>query len=156
MAFMEKGTVAEIVIGPEEGRPVRRVDEARAVVGMGLEGDRYFLRHQAGEHDAEDEITLIAIEGIEAAAEEAGLDLETIDLRRNIVTRGIELDDLVGSTLHIGEVEVEALAANPPCRYLQELAGKPLLKPMIARGGIRGRIVRGGIIKVGDSVMPAP
>lgn len=149
---MSESRVVDIVIGPEERGPVVLVEEARAVAGAGLEGDRYFLRHAGGDHDPENEITVVAIEGIEAAGEEAGIELTPLDLRRNVVTRGVDLDLPPGTLLRIGEAAIEVLASNPPCRYLQEMAGKPLLKPMVGRGGIRGRIVRSGTIRVGDPV----
>jgi MOSC domain-containing protein YiiM len=74
------------------------------------------------------------------------------DTRRNIVTAGISLDGLLGKRFRVGEAEVEALEANPPCRRLAELAGKPLLEPLARRGGVRGRIVRGGVIRTGDPI----
>jgi MOSC domain-containing protein YiiM len=148
---VSEGTVTDIVIGPAEGGPVRSVTEVSALSGRGLEGDRYLVA-EGEEHDPADEITLIAVEGIERASEEAGLELSPADMRRNIVTRGVDLSYLIGKRFRVGEVEIEALADNPPCRYLQELAGKPLLKPMIKHGGVRGRILRTGIIRVGDPI----
>ena len=148
---MSEGTVTDIVIGPTEGGPVRCVTEVSALSGRGLEGDRYLVAEGA-EHDPAGEITLIAIEGIERAAEEAGLELSPADMRRNIVTRGVDLASLIGKRFCVGEAELQALADNPPCRHLQDLAGKPLLKPMIEHGGVRGCIVRSGTIRVGDPV----
>ncbi|HVL38953.1 MAG TPA: MOSC domain-containing protein [Fimbriimonadaceae bacterium] len=150
---MNSGVVVHIVVGAEERGPVEEVSAVRAVAGLGLEGDRYYRRHANGDHNPENEITLVTLEGIQAAARDAGFDLTPLDVRRNIVTQGIDLDRLIGSKVRVGEVEIEALGPNPPCRYLQELVEKPLLKPMIGRGGVRGRIVTSGTIKVGDSVI---
>ena len=122
---MSVGRVVAIYIGPEPQGPVRRVDEVNAVAGRGLEGDRYFQPAPGGTPD------------------------------RNVVTAGVRLDELVGRTFALGEVEVEAIEPNPPCSHLQKLAGKPLLKPLARRGGVRGRIVKGGVLRAGDPVSAA-
>ena len=140
----------EIYIGPEPEGPVQRVDEVTAVAGRGLEGDRYFQPVEAGIPDKE--VTLIESEAIEAAAAESGVDIQPADARRNVVTAGVRLNELVGKRFRIGEVEVEAIEPNPPCSHLQNLAGKPLLKPLARRGGVRGRILAGGVIRAGDPI----
>ena len=122
---MSHGRVVGIYIGPEPERPMRPLAEVGAVAGRGLEGDRYFQPVENG--DPTTEITLIESEAIEAAAAESGVDIRPEDTRRNVITSGVGLDDLVGERLWLGEVEVEALEPNPPCRHLAELAGKPLL-----------------------------
>src|SRR5919106_779003 len=150
---MSDGRVVEIYIGPEPEGPVQRVAGVTAVAGRGLEGDRYFQPAEDGVADKE--ITLIESEAIAAAAEESGVDIQPPDARRNVVTAGVRLDDLVGKKFTVGEVEVEAIEPNPPCNHLQKLAGKPLLKPLARRGGVRGRIVSGGVIRPGDAISAA-
>ena len=145
--------MVEIYIGAEPEGPIERVDEVTAVAGRGLEGDRYFQPDEGGVPDKE--ITLIESEAIEAAAEESSLDLQPADARRNVVTAGVRLDDLVGKTFALGELEVEAIEPNLPCSHLQKLAGKPLLKPLARRGGVRGRIVKGGVLRAGDPISAA-
>jgi MOSC domain-containing protein YiiM len=147
---MSNGRVEGIYIGPEPERPMHRLTEVGAVAGRGLEGDRYFQPVENG--DPTVEITLIESEAIEAAAAESGVDISPEDARRNIVTSGVRLDDLVGKKFWLGEVEVEALEPNPPCRHLAELAGKPLLRPLARRAGVRGRIVSGGVLRAGDPI----
>lgn len=150
---MSEGRVVSIFIGAEPESPVQRVDEVVAVAGRGLEGDRYFQPAENGIPDKE--ITLIEREGIEAAGAESGVDIRLEDARRNIVTEGVRLEELVGKRFRIGQVEVEAIEPNPPCHHLQELAGKPLLRPLARRGGVRGRIVEGGVVRVGDPIQQA-
>jgi len=150
---MSEGRVVEIYVGPEPEGPVEQVDEVRAVAGRGLEGDRYFQPAENGIPDKE--ITLIESEAIAAAAEESDVDIQPPDARRNVVTAGVRLDELVGKTFAVGDVEIEAIEPNPPCSHLQKLAGKPLLKPLARRGGVRGRIVRGGVLRVGDPIIAA-
>jgi MOSC domain-containing protein YiiM len=150
---MSEGRVVGIYIGPEPEKPMEAVREVVAVAGRGLEGDRYFQPADDGEPDRE--ITLIESEAIGAAAAESGVDIRSGDARRNIVTEGVRLDELVGKTFALGEVEVEVIEPNPPCSHLQKLAGKPLLRPLARRGGVRGRIVRGGVLRTGDPVSAA-
>lgn len=150
---MSDGRVAAIYVGPEPEGPMRSVTEVVAVAGRGLEGDRYFQPAENAEPDRE--ITLIESEAIAAAADESGVDIRPEDARRNVVTEGVRLDVLVGKTFRLGEVEVEAIEPNPPCNHLQQLAGKPLLRPLARRGGVRGRIVEGGVVRPGDPITAA-
>jgi MOSC domain-containing protein YiiM len=147
---MNHGRVVGIYIGPEPERSMQPVTEAKAVAGRGIDGDRYFQPVENGDPTAE--ITLIESEAIEAATTESGVDIRLEDTRRNIITSGVRLDDLLGKRFRLGEVVVEALEPNPPCRHLAEVAGKPLLKPLARRGGVRGRIVKGGVVGTGDLI----
>jgi MOSC domain-containing protein YiiM len=145
------GSIVAIFIAPTTGSPTASHDEVKAVAGRGLEGDRYFDAN-AADHDPEDEITLIEAEGLELAASDRGVVLEPGEHRRNVVTRGVDLLSLVGQTVKVGDAEVELVRDNPPCKYLQELTGKQVLRALQGRGGARGRIVSGGVIRVGDPV----
>lgn len=145
--------VARIFIGPEESGPIREVEEVEAIADKGLKGDRYF--DDTGDaHDPTLEVTLFSAEGLEAGRAESGLDITPEEMRRNLMTEGVTLSDLLGRPFSAGEVVFEGLEQNPPCAHLQRLAGKPLLKPMIEHGGIRARIVQGGTIRAGDEIQP--
>jgi MOSC domain-containing protein YiiM len=148
---MELGRVDSIYIGPLDAGPMNSVESVNAVAGRGLEGDRYF---RTGDEpgDPTEEVTLIEAEPIENARRDHDLDIEPADMRRNIVTRGVTLRDLIGKKFTVGVVQLEGLEDNPPCKHLQKLAGKPLLKPMIEKGGIRARILEGGTIRPGDQI----
>ena len=148
---MNAGRVARIFIGPEEGGPIQEMAEIEAVAGKGLVGDRYF-QDGLDEHDPSLEVTLFSAEGLEAGRADSGLDIEAADMRRNLMTEGIQLSDLLGRRFAAGDVVFEGLEENPPCAHLQRLAGKPLLKPLIKRAGIRARIVTGGTIRKGDEI----
>ena len=143
--------VSRIFIGPEGSGPIREVEEVEAIAGKGLKGDRYFDDGNEA-HDATLEVTLFSAEGLEAGRVESGLDIVAEEMRRNLMTEGVTLPDLLGRRFSAGEVVFEGLERNPPCAHLQRLAGKPLLKPMIENGGIRARIVKGGTIRVGDEI----
>ncbi|MGH9119253.1 MAG: MOSC domain-containing protein [Acidimicrobiales bacterium] len=146
-----RGTVVAIFTAPAKGAPIVARDEVEAVAGRGLVGDRNFEATR-GAHDPEDEITLIASEGLELARTERGLDLDPGEHRRNVVTTGLDLLALVDRTITVGEAEVEVMEDNPPCRYLQDLTGKPVVTGLHGEGGVRGRIVSDGVIRVGDPV----
>ncbi len=143
------GQVAAVFLGPEPGGPMRRVASADAQAGSGIVGDRYFGN---GGHDPSEEITVFAREDVDEANDDADVAIDATDLRRNVMTAGIDLRELHGTALRIGDVVVDSLEANPPCSHLQELAGKPLLRPLVSRGGVRGRIRVGGTIREGDRV----
>jgi MOSC domain-containing protein YiiM len=148
---MNAARVTRIFIGPDESGPIQEIAEIEAVAGKGLRGDRYF-HDGRGEHDPTLEVTLFSVEGLEAGRAESGLDIEAKDMRRNLMTEGVVLTDLIGRRFSAGEVVFEGLEENPPCAHLQRLAGKRLLKPLIGRGGIRARIVTGGTIRAGDEI----
>jgi MOSC domain-containing protein YiiM len=149
---MESGRVVEIFIGPEFTYPVVSVESVKAVAGMGLEGDRYYRPQEAPHSHPDEEITLIESEAIAAAQAETDVVFGPEDTRRNIVTSGVSLDELVGQTLSVGEVVVEAIELNPACAYLVKITKKRFLKQLIHRGGIRGRIVSSGVIRRGDVI----
>ncbi len=146
--------VEAIFTGPEKGGPIHPHESIKALAGQGLEGDRYFLRRVAGNesNDPADQITLFELEAIELTNAETDLDVKPVEMRRNIMTSGLSLADQIGKHLKIGDAVVEPMEDNPPCSWLVKLVGKPLLKPMIRRGGIRGRIVVSGTIRAGDQI----
>lgn len=126
-------------------------EQVRAVAGRGLEGDRYFDGN-AGEHPPADEITLIDADGVREASAEHGVEFAPGEHRRNIEVTGLDLPALLGRTIRVGEVEIEVLEKNPPCKYLAELTGKPVRTVLRHQGGVRGRIVTTGTIRPGDTV----
>jgi MOSC domain-containing protein YiiM len=149
------GTVVAIFVSPEAGAPMRLVEEAVAVAGAGLEGDRY--RTGIGFYSATPttpgarELTLIEEEALDEIAR-AGFTLASGEHRRNITTRGIHLDPLLGRRFRIGDALCEGVRACPPCNHLEELTGKAVMKPLLHRGGLRARIVAGGAIRAGDPI----
>ena len=149
------GDILAIYVGPTPGAPMLAVDEVAAVEGAGLDGDRYGTaegkRGRRGDPSSR-EVTLIESEAIAAAAVEGGFELGLGEPRRNLVTRGVALSHLVGRDFEVGEVRLHGVKLAEPCKHLEDLTGKKLRKPLVHRGGLRARIVRGGIIRVGDPV----
>lgn len=142
-----------IQIAPATSAPLQQVPEVNAVPGHGLEGDRYFSA--GGWDEPKKEVTLIEIEAVEAANRDYDVELTIEDTRRQVVTRGIALNHLVGHEFKVGDVTLRGVKLNEPCNHLRKLAGKPLIKPLIHRGGLRAQILSAGTIRVGDSIYSA-
>jgi len=133
---------------------MQQVLEARAVGGRGIEGDRYFMGTgtYSNSRTVSRDITLIEIETIEAL-ERKGILLDPGNARRNIVTRSVPLNHLVGCTFLVGEVRLRGTRLCEPCSHLERLTQQGVLKELIHRGGLRADIVDGGTIRVGDIVV---
>lgn len=150
------GEVIAIHITDSAGHPMRGLESAVAYAGEGLAGDRYrngvgFYSQTPTDPGAR-ELTLIAEEALAEVTAETGIPVPFHEHRRNITTRGIDVDALLGQQFRIGEVICEGVRACPPCNHLDELTGKPLLKPLARRGGLRARIVTGGELRIGDRI----
>jgi MOSC domain-containing protein YiiM len=146
------GTVEAIAIAAAAEAPMALVEHATARAGRGLEGDRYaggegtFSNPHSRGHD----LTLIEAEVVD----ELGVTPEVP--RRNVVTRGIDLNALVGRRFRVGEVECEGQRLCEPCAHLQRLTEPRLLRELVHRGGLRADVVSDGVIRVGDSVEAVP
>jgi MOSC domain-containing protein len=142
-----RGAVEAIVVAPGAEAPAVAVEEAVAHAGRGLEGDRYF--HGRGTfsnpHAAGIDLTLVEAEVLEE------LGFAPHDARRNVVTRGIALNDLVGRRFRVGAVECAGRRLCEPCAHLERLA-PGTLRPLVHRGGLRADIVERGVIRVGDEI----
>jgi hypothetical protein len=129
-----------------------------AIAGAGLAGDRYY--EQIGFYSPRPtdpgarEVTLFEAETLDDLRSEYGIEFSSSEHRRNLTTRGIRLDDLLGRQFRVGEVLLEGVKDCPPCDHLEGLVGKPVLKPLVNRGGLRARILESGTIRVGDAIVP--
>jgi MOSC domain-containing protein YiiM len=155
-AAVAMGQVEGIFIAPAAGAPMVALEQVRVVAGRGLEGDRYFdgrgyysqVPPLTGRR-----LTLIEAESLEALARETGIVLAPHECRRNLVTRGIRLDALIGKRFRVGTIECYGERLCPPCGYIEELTGKPgLNRGLTDRGGIRAEILLDGAIAIGDAV----
>jgi MOSC domain-containing protein YiiM len=150
---MWSGTVESIHVAPAAKAPTQAVNEAEAVPGAGLTGDRYFLKQGTFFKPEPDfELTLIEAESIEAAAREYQVTLTPGEARRNVVTRGVPLNHLVGRDFVIGNVRVHGIRLCEPCSHLEGITGQPVIKSLRHRGGLRAQILSQGVIRVGDVV----
>jgi len=142
--------VVEAIYVSEKARrlPVA-VDSARVVAGQGIEGDRYFLgkgsfSHWRGTGRA---LTLVEAEALEDVG------LSSAAARRNVVTRGVDLNALVGVRFRVGGVECLGRRLCEPCRHLERLEGDGLMRSLAGRGGLRADVLGDGVVAVGDPVV---
>jgi MOSC domain-containing protein YiiM len=150
---MWNGTVESIHIASAAEGPPKSVAQATAVPGAGLEGDRYALKLGTFYKPAPDhELTLIEAEAIEALRRDYQVELAAGDARRNIVTRDVPLNHLVGKEFAIGDVRIRGIRLCEPCDHLQKVTGKPLIKALLHRGGLRAQILTQGTVSVGDKI----
>ncbi|HEY1356973.1 MAG TPA: MOSC domain-containing protein [Thermoleophilaceae bacterium] len=151
------GTVEAIVVGPEAEAALRSVQTARAHAGRGLEGDRYFEARGtfSNTHSRGHDLTLIEAEVIDELSFPGGR-LAPEEARRNLITRGIDLNALVGRRFRVGDVECLGQRLCEPCAHLERLtarAGRPgSLRALIHKGGLRADVLSDGAISVGDPV----
>ena len=154
MAATDRGTLEAIHLADREGGPMRAVESRRGDRRVGLTGDRYAV--PPDERDPRDdevrEVTLVEAEQIEWLAAETGIRLEPGATRRNLTTRGVRLNDLVGRTFRVGAVRVQGVELCEPCAHLQEMVGQPVLRPLVHRAGLRARLLDSGELRVGDPI----
>jgi MOSC domain-containing protein YiiM len=146
------GSVVSIAIRPAKGAPPRPVREVRAVVGRGLEGDHDFDRPNAAA-DPEGDVTLVETEAVEALRRDYGLALSACDSRRNVATRGIALNHLVGREFRVGVVRLRGIKLCEPCGHLEKVTGLAVRPGLVHRGGLRAQVVEGGVLREGDAVV---
>jgi MOSC domain-containing protein YiiM len=151
---MSSGSVVSINIAREASGPMEALDEVLAVAGQGLKSDRYFEKQGSfSQNEGEGrELTLIESEAIDALERDYDIKLPYGDARRNIVTRGIALNHLVGKEFSVGEVRVRGVRLSEPCSHLAGLTDEKVLRGLVHRGGLRCDILTGGTIRVGDAV----
>jgi MOSC domain-containing protein YiiM len=153
---MGTGTVEGIFSTEAAGQPMRALTEALAIADHGLVGDRYHddrgFYSERPMPDGGRQLTLVEAEVLESLAAEHGIELTPVESRRNVVTRGVQLHDLIGKRFQIGPLLCEGTRVCEPCVRLEELTGKPVNEPLVHRGGLRVRILEGGTLRIGDSV----
>lgn len=150
---MNTGTVESIYIAPAATATSVSVNEVLAIPGAGLEGDRYASgKGTFSKPEPDYELTLIEAEAVEALKRDYGVELAAGESRRNLVTRGVALNHLVGRDFQIGEVKARGIRLCEPCDHLQRVTGRELIKGLRHRGGLRAQILTQGTIRIGDSV----
>jgi MOSC domain-containing protein YiiM len=153
---MQNGTVESIYIASTAQGTPESVGQATAIPGAGLEGDRYALKLGTFYKPKPDyELTLIEAEAIEALRRDYQVEMNAGDARRNIVTRNVPLNHLVGKEFFIGDVRIRGIRLCEPCDHLEKVTGKPVIKGLLHRGGLRAQIRTRGAIRVGDTVSVA-
>ena len=143
------GSVERIWISPSAGEPGRPVQSVRVLAGHGLEGDR----HVNGTGTFPSGLPGSALTLIEAeVCESFAPPLDPDEHRRNVVTRGVALNRLVGHEFTIGSIRCRGMRLCEPCTVVQRYASRPVLRELVHRGGLRADILEDGLIRVGDAV----
>jgi MOSC domain-containing protein YiiM len=140
------GSVEGIHISPSESELPAAV-EAVEVTEDGVVGDRYAQSR---------DLTLIEAEALEGLRDDTGIELSAAEVRRQVLTSGIRLNDLVGKRFTVGAVECVGQELCEPCNHLEGLTRPGVLRGLVHRGGLRADIVSGGRIAVGDPVTALP
>lgn len=155
---MFQGTLLAIAIARQAKGTMENVASIEAVAGEGLRGDRYGAGIGAaqfkGRRKPENEVTLIAEEAIRGANDEFNYTIDHLQTRRNLLTSGVPLNDLVGKTFCVGEVVLKGLELCEPCGYLEKRTFAGIKAALKRRGGLRCCVLVGGMIAVGDAIQP--
>ena len=153
------GMVRHLHITPRAFLPMKSFPEITLVAGKGIECDRYMIGRETGFYSEKPEdgrqITLFEVETLEALERDAKISLLPDEHRRNVTVEGVPLNHLVGRQFWLGETLLEATRLSVPCRHIEEIVGKPVFDPLINRSGLNCRILKGGVVRVGDLVRPA-
>ncbi len=149
---MANGSVLAICIGSEAGAPMQQQQTVYAIEGQGLEGDRYSRGEGSFNKGRQGKRQVSLING----AFFAGSGFDYVDTRRNIVTLGVELMDLIGKEFQVGEATLRGVKYCDPCLRPSVLSGKSVAFRDVFhdRGGLIAEVVKSGMFKVGDSVVP--
>jgi ADP-ribose pyrophosphatase YjhB (NUDIX family) len=148
------GRIEAIYTAPAEALPIVRRARVHARPGVGLDGDRYSLGtgFWSDDRKVSRDVTLIEAEVIETLCDERGGQFDHGLFRRNIVTRGVRLNELVGKRFRIGGVVLEGTSLCEPCAYLESLVGRPILRALVHCGGLRANILTIGEIRCDDVI----
>jgi MOSC domain-containing protein YiiM len=148
---MRDSVIRAIYLRPGKGKPTVSTEAAQAIAGNGLMGDHQTSKGVGG-GDPGREVTLIELKAIEAAMRESGVTLEASETRRNLLTQGIELNDLVGREFLVGEVRLRGIRLCHPCQHLERLTRAGVKRSLEGRGGLRAEVLCDGLIRVGDPI----
>ena len=141
--------VYKLGITGDNNKKIQEVDSIEVVANKGVIGDRHFKDY----NDPYCQLSLIESENIDYYNTKYGLDISYVDFRRNIITKKIQLNDLIGKNFFIGKVQVEGIDLCRPCRHLTEMLNQEnVLKEFLRKGGLRCRILTSSKISVGDKI----
>ena len=141
--------VYKLGITSDNNKKIQEVNSIEVIANKGVVGDRHFKDY----NDPYCQLSLIEAENIDYYNIKYGLNIPYIDFRRNIITKEIDLNNLIGKKFFIGEAEVEGIDLCRPCRHLTEMLNeKNILKEFIRKGGLRCRILTSSQINIGDKI----
>ena len=153
---MASGTLAQIFITQVKAAPMQARAEIQVRAGAGLQDDRY--ARQAGTFSTPPEklgrhVTLIEQEAIDAVPREYQIPLAPGETRRNLITRGVALNHLVGREFRVGNVTLRGIKLCEPCGHLETLTRPGVMNALKHRGGLRADVLSDGVLRVGDPII---
>jgi len=141
--------VFKIGITDKNNKKINEVKSIEVLENKGVVGDRHFDEF----NDPYCQLSLIESENIDLYNSKYNLNIPYVDFRRNIITKGIRLNDLIGKKFLVGNVKVEGIDLCRPCRHLTEILNQEnILKEFLRKGGLRCQILSSSIINVGDNI----
>tara|TARA_Y100000768_G_scaffold236719_1_gene179052 strand:- start:1522 stop:1968 length:447 start_codon:yes stop_codon:yes gene_type:complete len=141
--------VFKIGIADKNNQQIREVNSIDVLANKGILGDRHFQEF----NDPFNQLSLIESENIDYYNIKYGLSIPYVNFRRNIITKGIKLNDLIGKKILIGNVEIEGIDLCRPCKHLSEVLGQEnIIKEFLRRGGLRCQILTSSSIKISDKI----
>ena len=152
------GSVVALFTVDRREAPMKQSEQINAIAGKGIEGDRYLL--ETGTYSKKPEpgrqVTLIQSEVLDSLKTKFDITVKPEESRRNVLTKGIEINDLIGTEFFVGPVRLKAHRLTRPCLYLENLLSQPgLYNELWENGGISCEILSGGVIKEGDVITAA-
>ena len=141
--------VYKLGISTEHNQSIKEVNSINVLANQGIIGDRHFKEF----NNPYNQLSLIESENIDYYNIKYSLNIPYINFRRNVVTKGIQLNDLVGKKILVGNVELEGIDLCRPCRHLMEVLGQDnIIKEFLRRGGLRCQVLSSSSIKTGDQI----
>ena len=141
--------VLKLGITNNNNKKIVEVKSINVLANKGIVGDRHFNEY----NDPYCQLSLIESENIDYYNTKYGLNIPYTDFRRNVITKGINLNNLIGKKLQIGNVKVEGVDLCRPCKHLTEMLNQEnILKEFLRRGGLRCQILSSSSISIGDEI----
>lgn len=150
------GKVEGLHVTPRSFLPMHNMETLELIEGLGIEGDRHSM-NEAFHSDRPEvgrQITFFEAETLEALKRDHDITLLPKQHRRNVTTRGVPLNHLVGRRFRVGACVVEGTRLTTPCRHIEQITGLEIYDVLLHRAGLNARIVTGGQIHVGDTIAP--
>jgi MOSC domain-containing protein YiiM len=147
------GRLLGIYVAAQAAGPAQALDRVRVLAGRGLEGDRYAaMTGTFSDRPGRRDVTLIESEALEAYERESGNKLSPAEARRNLLTQGLRLNDMVGREFQVGAVRLRGLRLSEPCTHLMRLTHPGTLRGLVHRGGLVAEVLNDGELRVGDEI----
>ena len=143
------GKVYKLGITTDNNKKIQETESIEVISDKGVVGDRHFKDY----NDPYCQLSLIESENIDQYNTKYGLNISYVDFRRNVITKEIKLNNLIGKKFFIGKVQVEGIDLCRPCRHLTEMLNQEnILKEFLRKGGLRCRILTSSKINIGDKI----